>query len=61
MKDTNNKKSLVRSSSAECLTFIAVTGEGGGDAIYADEIIWLTQKMTGVLYNVDVRTINEHL
>lgn len=61
MKDTNNKKSLVRSSSAEYLTFIAATGEGGVDAIYADENIWLSQKMMGTLYNVDVRTINEHL
>ena len=61
MKDTNNKKSLVRSSSAEYLTFIATTGEGGIDAIYADENIWLSQKMMGTLYNVDVRTISEHL
>lgn len=57
----NNKKSLVRSSSAEYLTFIAATGEGGVDAIYADENIWVTQKMMGTLYNVDVRTISEHL
>lgn len=57
----NNKKSLVRSSSAEYLTFIAASGEGGVDAIYADENIWVTQKMMGTLYNVDVRTINEHL
>ena len=57
----NNKKSLVRSSSAEYLTFIAATGEGGVDAIYADENIWVTQKMMGALYNVDVRTISEHL
>lgn len=61
MKDTNNRKSLVRSSSAEYLTFIAATGEGGVDAIYADENIWLSQKMMATLYNVDVRTINEHL
>lgn len=57
----NNKTSLVRSSSAEYLTFIAATGEGGVDAIYADENIWVTQKMMGALYNVDVRTISEHL
>lgn len=61
MKDTNNKKSLVRSSSAEYLTFIAATGDGGVVAIYADENIWLSQKMMATLYNVDVRTINEHL
>jgi len=61
MKDTNNKKSLVRSSSAEYLTFIAATGEGGVDAIYADENIWLSQKMMGALYNVETHTINYHL
>ncbi|RRA95897.1 virulence RhuM family protein [Paenimyroides viscosum] len=57
----NNKKSLVRSSSAEYLTFIAASGEGGVDAIYADENIWLSQKMMGALYNVETHTINYHL
>ncbi len=52
---------LIRSSSAEYLTFIAATGEGGVDAVYADENIWLSQKMMGTLYDVDVRTISEHL
>ncbi|HMR58616.1 MAG TPA: RhuM family protein, partial [Cyclobacteriaceae bacterium] len=61
MKDNKDKKSLIRSSSAEYLTFIAATGEGGVDTIYADENVWLTQKMMGTLYNVDVRTISEHL
>ena len=53
--------SIVRSSAAEYLTFIAASGTGGIDAVYADENIWLTQKMMGVLYDVDVRTINYHL
>jgi len=57
----STKNSLIRSSSAEYLTFIAATGEGGVDAIYADENVWLSQKMMGTLYNVDVRTISEHL
>jgi len=61
MKENKDKKALVRSSSAEYLTFIAASGEGGVDAIYADENIWVTQKMMGALYNVDVRTISEHL
>ncbi len=56
-----DKISIVRSSSAEYLTFIAATGEGGVEAVYADENIWLSQKMLGILYNVNVRTINEHL
>lgn len=28
---------------------------------YEDENIWLTQKMLAILYDVDVRTINEHI
>lgn len=60
-KNSKDEKSLIRSSSAEYLTFIAATGDGGVNAIYADENIWLTQKMMGTLYNVNVRTISEHL
>jgi hypothetical protein len=51
----------IRSSAAEYLTFIAASGEGGVEAVYADEDVWLSQKMQGVLYDVNVRTINEHL
>jgi len=53
--------SVIRSSAAEYLTFIAATGDGGVEAIYADEEIWLSQKMMAALYNVNVRTISEHL
>ncbi|MFW6248221.1 MAG: RhuM family protein, partial [Bacteroidota bacterium] len=60
-KKKKNSKALVRSSAAEYLTFIAAHGEGGVEAIYADENIWLTQKMMGTLYKVDVRTVNYHL
>ncbi len=31
------------------------------EAVYADESIWLTQKMMGVLYDVETQTINYHL
>ena len=53
--------SLTRSSAAEYLTFIAANGEQGVNAIYADESIWLTQKMLGELYGVETNTINYHL
>ena len=53
--------SLVRSSAAEYLTFVAATGQGGVDAMYADENVWLTQKMMGQLYDVETHTINYHL
>jgi hypothetical protein len=52
---------LVRSSAAEYLTFVAASGQGGVEVIYTEESIWLTQKMMGVLYDVNVRTVNEHL
>jgi hypothetical protein len=55
------EKSIVRSSAAEYLTFIAASGQGGVEAVYADESIWLTQKMMGVLYDVETHTINYHL
>ena len=53
--------SLTRSSAVEYLTFVAAQGQGGVEVVYADEDIWLTQKMMGVLYDMNVRTINEHL
>ncbi len=56
-----NEASIVRSSAAEYLTFIAASGQGGVEAVYVDENVWLTQKMMGLLYDVDARTINYHL
>jgi hypothetical protein len=53
--------SLVRSSAAEYLTFVATSGQSGVEAVYADESIWVTQKMMGMLYDVNVGTVNEHL
>jgi hypothetical protein len=55
--------SIVRSSAAEYLTFVAATGDASQsvEMRYEDENIWLTQKMMAALYDVDVRTINEHL
>ena len=51
----------LRSSAAEYLTFIAASGKGGVEALYADENIWLTQKMMAQLYDVSLPTINEHI
>lgn len=60
-KFTTHNSKLIRSSAAEYLTFIAATGEGGVDVVYADENIWLSQKMMAELYSVNVRTVNDHL
>ena len=59
----NIRPTLMRSSTAEYLTFIAATGEQDSsvEMRYENENIWLTQKMMAALYDVDVRTINEHL
>ena len=58
-----NEVSIVRSSAAEYLTFVAATG--GSDASvemrYEDENLWLTQKMMATLYDVSVPAINQHL
>ena len=40
---------------------MAASGHGGVEAVYADENVWVTQRMMGLLYDVDVRTINYHL
>ena len=53
----------IRSSVAEYLTDVVFGGDQQ-DSIemrYEDENIWLTQKMMATLYDVDVRTINEHI
>ena len=55
------QKSIIRSSAAEYLTFVAASGQGGIEAIYSDENVWLTQKMMGQLYDVETNTINYHL
>ena len=63
--DLTKKKDeiTIRSSAAEYLTYVASVGDQQ-DSIemrYEDENIWLTQKMMATLYDVDVRTINEHI
>ena len=60
-KKFQNTLSITRSSAAEYLTFVAASGQGGVQAMYADENVWLTQKMMAALYDVDVRTVNYHL
>ena len=57
----NTTVSMVRSSAAEYLTFVAASGSGGVEAVYADENVWLSQKMMGQLYDVETHTINYHL
>ena len=54
-------KDLLRASVAEYLTFVTATGESNIQSLYADENVWLSQKMMGLLYGVEIPTINYHL
>lgn len=54
-------KRLIRNSTAEFLRFTAHEGAESIEARYEDETIWLTQKLMGELFGVDVRTVSEHL
>lgn len=64
-QDANNAKKdgarpLIRNSTAEFLVFTAKTGDSI-EVRYEDETIWLPQKLMASLFDVDVRTISEHL
>lgn len=63
MSKTAKKRgtSITRSSAAEYLTFVAANREGGVQAVYADENVWLSQKMMAQLYDVETPTITYHL
>lgn len=63
MKKKQDEVSMVRSSAAEYLTFVASTGDNpeSVEMRYEDENIWLTQKMIATLYDVGTPTVNEHI
>lgn len=51
----------IRNSTAEFLVFTSQAGEKGIEVRVADETVWLTQKLIAALFDVDVRTVSEHL
>jgi hypothetical protein len=55
------KKIQIRNSTAEFLVFTTQAGEKGIEVRVEDETVWLTQKLISVLFDVDVRTVSEHL
>jgi hypothetical protein len=59
--DPRARTALIRNSTAEFLIFTAQAGEQSIEARYEDETIWLSQKLMATLFEVDVRTVNEHL
>lgn len=63
MEESNNgsKKLQIRNSTAEFLILQIENKEEGIEVLYQDETLWLTQKTMSILFDVDIRTINEHL
>jgi len=58
---SHDKKMQIRNSTAEFLVFTSQAGEKGIEVRVADETVWLTQKLIAALFEVDVRTVSEHL
>ena len=61
MNSPKKPKDLLRASVAEYLTFVTATGESNIQSLYAEENVWLSQKMMGLLYGVESHTITYHL
>ena len=55
-----SKKLQIRNSTAEFIIFQIENKEEGIEVLYQDETLWLTQKTMSILFDVDIRTINEH-
>jgi hypothetical protein len=57
----NEKKLQIRNSTSEFLIFTRQAGENGIEVRVEDGIVWLTQKLIGVLFDKGRSTITEHL
>ena len=58
---SKDKKLRIRNSTAEFLIFTRQAGDEGIEVRVAEETVWLTQKLMAALFDVDVRTVSEHL
>ena len=56
-----DKNLSIRNSTADFLIFTAQSGEGSIEVKYFDNNVWLSQKMMAKLFDVDIRTVSEHL
>ena len=63
MKKKKTTEITIHSSAAEYLTYVAAAGDDkkSYEMRYADENIWLTQKMMAALYDVSVQNIGQHI
>jgi hypothetical protein len=57
----NGKTHLIRNSTAEFLIFSMQTREDGIEVRYEEQTIWLSQKLMAELFDVNLRTVSEHL
>ncbi len=55
------EKSIQKNTTAEFLIFTAEKGNPKIEVRVEGEMVWLTQKLMAELFDVDVRTVNEHL
>ena len=51
----------IRNNTTEFLVFTLQAGEKGIEVRVLDETVWLTQKLIAALFDVDIRTVSEHL
>jgi len=58
---SKDKHLRIRNSTAEFLIFTRQAGQAGIEVRVEDETVWLTQKLMAALFDVDVRTVSEHL
>ena len=58
---SKEKKLQIGNSTAEFLVFTRQAGEDGIEVRVAEETVWLTQKLIGVLFDKGRSTITEHL
>ena len=58
---SDGKDLLIRNSTAEFITFELQSKQDSIEVRYEYETIWLTQKMMATLFDVSIKTINEHL
>ena len=56
-----SKKLQIRNSTAEFLIFTNQAGENAIEVRVEEETVWLTQKLIAALFDVTVKTVNEHL
>lgn len=59
--DKKKNKLQIRNSTAEFLVFTNQDGKNSIEVRVEDETVWLTQKLIATLFDVNLRTISEHL